>query len=65
MGLRNWLKNKSKSDPQCTTCGKRGYSIDGRVYGCNECKCVWDAQAKFEQDLVLIKEKNTIMRDLE
>jgi len=63
MGILKYIKDKSKSNPQCSTCGKKGYSIDGRCYGCKTCNCVWDAQAKFEQELVLIKEHDTVVED--
>lgn len=45
----------------CSDCGKEGVLIDEYNIHCPYCDVVWDGKAEFEQQKILIKERNTVV----
>lgn len=61
------LRNRYKMRLWCSNSeckGKRGNQIDRRAVVCGKCGNTWDGMAMPEQQKVLIKEKNTVIRKI-
>ena len=49
---------------KCSDCGNYGKKFDNRNVKCFDCNSIWDGMADYEQQKVLIKEHNTVIRKI-
>ena len=53
--------NRWKLRMNCSDCSKKGEKVDAFTVTCHKCGSTWDARAEFEQQVVMIKEKDTVV----
>lgn len=56
--------NRWKLRLECSDCNKKGKPIDNTHVYCARCNSTWDGKAEFDQQVILIKEVNTVVRAL-